>query len=91
VTSLDCAVLHRVKHLETGNQLACRKCPDLKFAVSGLGNAPGQDIGGAKDRIEALAETRCQTPLDLRLILGDGGFRQARGQRCGRNRARRPA
>ncbi len=84
MATLDGLVLHGVNHLQARHDLAGGKDADLEFVVGDAGDALGEVLARAIDRVERLGEARGEPPLHFRHGLRDGrcGERGARGD-CG--------
>ena len=72
VPELHGARLHGVEHLQRRDDLAGGKGADGELSVGDLAHAPGDQLGAAVQRVEALRPARGEAPLDARLRLGDG-------------------
>src|SRR2546426_6368545 len=83
VSELQGPRLHGVEHLQRRDDLAGGKGTDGELSVGDLAHAPGDQLGAAVQRVEALRPARGEAPLDARLRLRDGGGRDAR---CGDTR-----
>ena len=80
MSELDGARLHGVEHLQRRDDLAGGKGTDGELSVGDLAHAPGDQLGAAVQRVEALWPARGEAPLDARLRLRDSGGRDsARG------------
>ncbi len=77
VAGLDGAVLDGVEHLERGNDLAGGKDLDLELVVGQRGDALGDVLGAAVQRVERLGPAGRHPPLHLGHRLGDGGSRDS--------------
>src|SRR5262249_31505164 len=69
---LDRAVLHRVKHLQAGYDLACGEHLDLKLVLAEFSDPLGHVFGRAIERVERLGPARRQPPAQLRHGLSNG-------------------
>src|SRR6185503_12642751 len=67
--ALDRAVLHGVDDAEGRHDLAARERLNLELVVGRRGDALGDELAAAEERIEALGPARRHAPLDLRLRL----------------------
>src|ERR1700676_4522155 len=84
MAELDSAVLHRVEDLQCGHDLAGGKGLDLEFAVCRLGHELGNELTGAKERVERLWPAGRQPPFEGRRRLGN----RRSGNGCGREARR---
>ena len=64
MTALHRPLLHGIKRLQAGNNFTAGKHPNIKLAAGNRPQTIGQDIGCAKNGIQALGKTRGQAPLD---------------------------
>ena len=80
LSAFDRTRLHRIQSLKAGHQFTRRKCLDLEFAVSDIGQGFGQHIGGTENHIKRFREARGQPPFNLRIGLGNGRGCDCRGR-----------
>ena len=84
LAALDGLVLHRVDDLQAGHDLAGGEDADLELVVGQAGDALGEVLARAEDRVERLGKARREAPFDLGHRLRDG--RRGDGRRGGDSR-----
>ena len=64
------AILHRIIHLQGGDDFTRGKNPDLEFAIGHVMDGFSELLSAAEQRIERFREGRCMAPADFRHGLG---------------------
>ena len=89
VAALDGAVLDRVDHAEGGDELAGRVHRDRELAAGHGAHHPGEQLGGADERVERLGEAGGEAPANGGLGMNRrrrdtdaGGEAHAGGEAC---------
>ena len=64
------AILHRIIHLQGGDDFACGENTDLELAIGHVMDGFGELLSAAEQRIERFREGRGMAPADFRHGLG---------------------